>query len=334
MNECSTCVSASQIPRAVAAQGQGLPMDSVFAWVQGLGSSELKVHEVDDESAKCRIKIVPALSDNYMYLAVNVETREAVAVDPVEPQKILELCKSLEVRLVAVLTTHYHSDHSGGNKALSEMVPELEVVAGELDADRTPAVTRRVKDGETCSFAGLPFRCLATPCHTVGHVSFVLEQDPPSLFCGDTLFVAGCGRFMEGSAATMHQSLQALVQLPKKTRVFCGHEYTVPNLEYALSLEPGSAVLRGRLEEAKERRKAKEPTVPSTLEEELQHNPFLRCHEPQLARAVGLEASDVTEVLGKLRRGKDTFTTVGSIITLALDVKSYFKPVETPEISV
>lgn len=291
-------------------------MDSVFAWFQGLGSaSELQTFDVPEGTQKRQIKIIPALSDNYMYLIINTGTKEAVAVDPVESSKILQLCNSLEVKLVTVLTTHYHSDHSGGNAELAAAVPGLEVVAGHKDADRTPAVTRRVEDGESCTFAGLPFRCLTTPCHTRGHVSFVLEGESPALFCGDTLFVAGCGRFMEGTPASMKASLAKLSQLPATTRIFCGHEYTVGNLEYALSLDPSNTLLQKRLSEAKEKRERKVPTIPSTMAEELEHNVFLRASRADVP----------DEEMGKLRRGKDTFTPIGALITMALDVKGYFK---------
>lgn len=290
-------------------------MDSIFAWFQGLGSPQnLEVFDVTGAKDEHQIKIVPALSDNYMYLVINPKTKEAVAVDPVESGKILQLCSSLEVKLVAVLTTHYHSDHSGGNAQLAAELPGLEVVAGERDADRTPAVTRRVQDGESCCFAGLRFQCLTTPCHTRGHISFVLEGESPGLFCGDTLFVAGCGRFMEGTAALMKSSLLKLSQLPQTTRIFCGHEYTVGNLEYAMSLQPKNSLLQRRLAEAKEKRERKVPTVPSTLAEELEQNPFLRASCENIS----------DEEMGKLRRGKDTFTTMGSLITMALDVKGYF----------
>ncbi|CAK9044627.1 unnamed protein product [Durusdinium trenchii] len=302
-------------------------MDALFAWFQGLGSeaSPLQVHEVAPATAAgaagagaegAAIKMIPALSDNYMYLIVNNATKQAVAVDPVDSKKMLDCCTMLSVDLVAVLTTHYHSDHSGGNAALAAALPSLEVVAGEKDADRTPAVTRRVADEERCHWAGLQFRCLATPCHTRGHISYLLEGQSPGLFCGDTLFVAGCGRFMEGTSATMKASLSKFLTLPETTRIFCGHEYTVGNLEYALSLEPSNTLLKERLQEACEKRRQQLPTIPSTLAEELQQNPFLR--------AAQKGCSD--EEMSQLRRGKDTFTTLGTVITWVLDVKSFFKP--------
>ncbi|CAE7572401.1 hagh, partial [Symbiodinium pilosum] len=270
------------------------------------------------------------------YLVIATGSAQAVAIDSADGEKTAALCQSLEVNLVAVLTTHYHADHSGGNAFLAAAKPGLEVIAGERDADRTPAVTRQVRDGETFRLAGLPFRCVATPCHTRGHVCFFLDADDgqaPALFSGDALFVAGCGRFMEGTAVSMSRTLRALAALPGETRVFCGHEYTVGNLEYALSLEPSREFLRERLAKAQAQRSQGLPTVPSTLSEELEQNPFFRASNPILAAAVDCDGLDELAVLNKLRRGKDTFTFPGKIITMVLDVRSYFYPPADDEIA-
>lgn len=182
-------------------------------------------------------------------------------------------------------------------------------------------------DGESIELAGLSFRCVATPCHTRGHVCFFLDADDgqaPALFSGDALFVAGCGRFMEGTALSMRRTLHALAALPKNSRLFCGHEYTVGNLEYALSLEPSSNLLKDRLDAAKAKRAEGLPTVPSTLLEEQEHNPFFL--------ALNSEGVDDLTELSRLRRGKDTFTFPGKIITMVLDVQSYFYPPVDEEI--
>mmetsp|Transcript_65375 Transcript_65375/g.105586 ORF Transcript_65375/g.105586 Transcript_65375/m.105586 type:complete len:267 (-) Transcript_65375:24-824(-) len=264
-----------------------------------------------------------------MYLIISCREPKAIAVDPVDSDKILSVCEEEGVSLVAVLTTHCHADHSGGNQRLADALPGLAVLAGQPDAARTPAVTEAVSAGETGCLAGLQFQCLATPCHTRGHMSFFLDGrdgQAPALFCGDTLFVAGCGRFMEGSALDMHESLSRLVKLPPSTRVFCGHEYTVGNLKYACSLEPENELLQERLRAAEEQRAAGLPTVPSTLAEELEHNPFLRTRDPKIADALRCpECNDPLEVMSRLRRGKDTFTFVGKVITLALSIQSYFQ---------
>jgi len=272
-----------------------------------------------------RIKIMPALSDNYMYLIISDAEHAAVVVDPVEPSKVIDECQKEGVRLSAVLTTHYHSDHSGGNQALAEKVPGIVVMAGELDADRTPAVSRRLTDGEEFVMAGLNWRCVATPCHTRGHVCYFLDAadgQAPALFCGDTLFVGGCGRFMEGGAGEMKASLDTLTALPPQTRVFCGHEYGVENMTFATAIDPASELLAARLREMQQLRTLNLPTVPSTLAAEVEHNLFLRVGEPWVAQRLECqECADSLDVMARLRRRKDTFTTVGKLITLALDVK-------------
>lgn len=303
-------------------------MDSLFAWAQGCAGSLGRETSFDipyKEGDAYRIKIIPALSDNYMFLIISTNGLKAVAVDPVDASKILSICEAENILLEAALTTHYHSDHSGGNEQLAGAIKGLRIYAGEGDADKTPAVTNRLANGELLTAAGLTFRTIATPCHTRGHVCFYLDGFgglAPALFCGDTLFVAGCGRFMEGTAADMQCSLDALCTLPAETRIFCGHEYTVGNLQYALSLEPSNNHLVERLEAAKALRELGRPTIPSTLAEECLINPFLRVKETGFAESVGCPScSSNLEIMAKLRRGKDTFTMTGKVITFALDVQ-------------
>ena len=172
---------------------------------------------------------MPSLSDNYAYLIVNRATSEAVAVDAGEPAVVAAAALSLGCALVAVLTTHYHADHSGGNAELAAAHKNLEIVAGDADADATPGpVTRRVVDGEAFVAAGLAFQALHTPGHTPGHTCFLLDArdgQAPAVFTGDCLFVGGCGRLLAGTAAEMRQSLSSLAALEPATRVFPGHEY-------------------------------------------------------------------------------------------------------------
>lgn len=282
------------------------------------------------------IKIVPAHgTDNYMYLIVSEPERKAVAIDPLDASTILTLCQEEGLELVAVLTTHWHSDHSGGNAVIAKALPDIPIMVGEKDADRTPAVTRSLVDGEDVSVAGLSFRCIDTPCHTRGHVVFYLDAadgQAPALFSGDALFVAGCGRFLEGPPEEMQSSLSVLKTLPAETRVFCGHEYTVTNFKFAASLEPSNELIAARLQRAEEQRAAKLPTVPSTMAEELEHNPFLRTTEPSIATGIGCPAgTDPVTVLAKIRRGKDTFTTIGKVMTFALDTKDFFQNMRGPK---
>ena len=314
-------------------------MDKLFALTQG-GSATISNTDAPPQSFLApssvknpayRIRIVPALSDNYMYLITStVEPGRAVAVDPCDAKCMSALCTAEGVELVAILTTHYHADHSGGNAALKERLPHLVVVAGGPDMSRTPAATRGVEDGESLTLAGLAFTVLATPCHTRGHVTYVLDAgdgQSPAAFTGDTLFLGGCGRFMEGGASQMRASLDRVCGARDDIRIFCGHEYTTENLRFAASLDPDNPAVIAALARARECDEAGQPTVPSTVAQEREYNPFLRVCEPYMARKCGCAAgADPCDVLAKLRRKKDTYTTMGKVITFVLDVKSVVSP--------
>jgi hydroxyacylglutathione hydrolase len=244
---------------------------------------------------------IPILNDNYAYLLVDEASGAAAVVDPAEPGPVIAAVEAAGVRPTHVLCTHHHPDHSGGNVALRERWPDVEVVGSAADAARIPGLTRGVGDGDVVAVGGLAVRVLFVPCHTRGHLAFLAED---ALFCGDTLFVAGCGRFFEGDAAQMHRALQDVFgALPSSTRVFCGHEYTVTNLRFALTVEPDNAAAREKLAWAEGRRAAGLPTVPGTLGEERAYNPFVRA--PLLQERLG--APDAIAALAELRRRKDEF---------------------------
>lgn len=248
-----------------------------------------------------RIDVVPIRKDNYAYLVVDPESGTGAVVDPAEPDTVATAAAG--VRVTHLLCTHHHPDHSGGNAALAERWPGLEVVGSAVDADRIPALTRAVGDGDEIAIGALRLRTLAVPGHTRGHVAFVGGD---ALFCGDTLFVAGCGRLFEGDAAQMHHVLSGVYgALPPETRVFCGHEYTVRNLQFALTIEPDNAVARAKLAWAEARRAAGLPTVPTTLAEERTYNPFLRVDVPAVQARLGTRGA--VETLTALRRLKDAF---------------------------
>ncbi|TNM97339.1 hypothetical protein fugu_015495 [Takifugu bimaculatus] len=163
------------------------------------------------EGANMKVELLPALTDNYMYLLIDADSREAAVVDPVEPVKVLEAVKKHGVKLTTVLTTHHHWDHSSGNEKLLRMMPGLRVYGGD---DRVNALTKKL--------GSLSVKCLFTPCHTTGHVCYYVTKDnsdePPAVFTGDTLFVAGCGKFFEGTAEQMYKALvEILGRLPPET---------------------------------------------------------------------------------------------------------------------
>jgi hydroxyacylglutathione hydrolase len=224
------------------------------------------------------VTILPAFSDNYMYLLE--WGGEAVAVDPAEPGPVLNRLREQGLTLRAILNTHHHQDHVAGNEAVKAATGCR--VIGPRDP-RIPALDEPVGDGDEVEIGSLCFSVMGTPGHGRCDVSYVLASPPrpPILWCGDTLFVGGCGRLFEGTPAAMWDSLQKLAALPEETQVYCGHEYTVDNLAFALSVEPQNEAVRARLEEVKALRGRNEPTVPSTLFLEKQTNLFLRSPDVQ-----------------------------------------------------
>jgi hydroxyacylglutathione hydrolase len=250
-----------------------------------------------------RVRQIPILSDNYAHLLIDEAQGVAAAIDPADPGPVLAAIAEEGVRLSHVLCTHHHWDHSGGNLAVLERWPEATVVGSAADADRIPGIGHRIADGGEVRVGTLTGRALAVPCHTRGHVAYLFGD---ALFSGDTLFVAGCGRFFEGDAAQMDHALSGVFgALPGDTRVYCGHEYTVSNLRFALSVEPDNAAVRTKLAWAEAQRAAGESTVPSTIAQEHLTNPFMRVREASVQAAMG--ASDPVQVMHLLREAKNAF---------------------------
>lgn len=278
-----------------------------------------------DTGGSFQVHMVPLFSDNYSYLILG-RSGACVAVDPADPDAFWAAAEAVGARdLAAILTTHHHKDHSGGNAALARRFPGVPVYASAGEMGKTPAATHAVRAGDEVTsiegMDGLKVRVLETPCHTAGHVSYVVTDEavpgrPPGLFCGDTLFVGGCGRFFEGDGADMARSLldpsaQGIGSLTEKhpdALVFCGHEYTVSNLKFAAHLLPDNPRVQEKLAWAQARRAEQLPTVPSTLEEEMGYNPFMRAGTQEVAAAVGMTGTgDRARVMAEVRRRKDVF---------------------------
>ncbi|XP_060757604.1 hydroxyacylglutathione hydrolase-like protein isoform X1 [Neoarius graeffei] len=254
-----------------------------------------------------KVKVISILEDNYMYLIIDEQSTEAIAVDPAVPHRLLEIVKREGVRLIAVLTTHHHWDHARGNEALLKDLPDLQVYGGD---DRIMGLTHKVTNGQELKFNTINVRCLFTPCHTSGHMCYFLWEDncpdSPAVFTGDTLFVGGCGKFFEGTAEQMYHNLtEVLGTLPQDTKIFCGHEDTIKNLKFAMLVEPENERVKEKLSWARARDDDDKPTVPSTLLEEFEYNPFLRLSEEGVQKFTG--KSDPIEVLRVLRKEKDNF---------------------------
>jgi hydroxyacylglutathione hydrolase len=250
-----------------------------------------------------RIEQIPILADNYAYLIHDDEAGTVLAVDPAEPTPVLAAIAESGSTLTHILCTHHHWDHAGGNRGMLDVWPDAQVVGSGEDAEKIEGISLRVAHKETRTFGGLNARILAVPCHTRGHVAYLFED---ALFCGDTLFVAGCGRFFEGNAREMHEALNGILgSLPGETRVYCGHEYTVSNLAFALHIEPHNDAARAKMAWARKRREEGRSTVPSTLAEEKTYNPFMRVDEADVQRACS--SQDSVEVMARLRELKNDF---------------------------
>ena len=254
---------------------------------------------------------VPQLADNYAYLLVDPESREAAVVDCAEAAAVLAEAESAGARLTAVLATHHHFDHVGGNPDLLAALPGLHVYGSADDAPRIPGITHRVRDGDPVQVGAFPGRAITIPAHTSGHVAYYFPS-VSAVFTGDTLFAAGCGRLFEGDAAQMMASLAKLAALPEDTRVYFGHEYTEKNLRFAAMLEPGNRALAAKLAAVQALRREGKCTVPSTIAEEKATNPFLRIDSPELAASVrarvpDLPPGDRVALFAALRALKDRF---------------------------
>ncbi|XP_018318957.1 hydroxyacylglutathione hydrolase, mitochondrial [Agrilus planipennis] len=259
---------------------------------------------IQDQNMK--VKVLPALSDNYMYLIIDEKTKEAAIVDPVDPDSVLQAVTEEGVNLTKILTTHHHWDHAGGNEDLVKKCKRgLQVFGGDL---RIPAVTNQVKHGDKFTIGNINVECLFTPCHTSGHICYYLTppDNYPAVFTGDTLFIAGCGRFFEGTAEQMYSALvEKLGGLPDNTRVYCGHEYTLQNLNFAKTVEPDNDKILDKIKWATEKRNKEEPTVPSTIAEEKQINPFMRVVTNSVQKHAN--SKDPILTMAAIRKEKDSF---------------------------
>lgn len=251
-----------------------------------------------------KVHCIPAFGDNYIWLIGKEGSSHVAAVDPGDAEPVIEYLQQHNLTLDAILITHHHYDHTGG---VEELVARYSATVYGPANERIPSLTIAVKEGDNIDLEGLHLQVMDTPGHTKGHVCYTGHG---ALFCGDTLFGAGCGRLFEGTPEQMYHSLQKIAALPDDTLVYCAHEYTVDDLKFALVAEPDNVDIQARQREALALRSQGMATVPSTLALEKRTNPFLRSHVTALVNAAegfaGHSLKSGAEVFATVRHWKDT----------------------------
>lgn len=243
------------------------------------------------------IHILPILKDNYVFILEGTSTKKAVVIDPGDGPSVNHFLESQKLQLSAIWNTHHHPDHTDGNTYLSQKY-NCPIYCGEKDLQRIPLAQKGLREGDLLSFATLNWKIWETPGHTLGHI-FYYNDDHNILFCGDTLFAMGCGRLFEGTPEQMHQVLSRIKTLPKETLIFCTHEYTMNNSQFAKHIEPNNPAITHRISAELKKRQNNLPTVPFQLEEELKTNPFLRTNSPEVLNSLQ-SFSGVPSVKAKL----------------------------------
>ena len=251
------------------------------------------------------IEPIKAFNDNYIWLATTNEG--SIVIDPGEAHKTIKYLKGNDLNLEAILISHHHFDHTGG---IEDMLNFKRVdVYGPVN--NIPNINKQLRDGDLFSVIGIDFKIIEIPGHTLDHIAFFSENNGnPVLFCGDTLFSSGCGRVFEGTFEQMHKSILKLKSLPANTKIYSGHEYTQSNLKFAMEVEPLNQKLISRYNDVQDLLNKGIPTLPTTLELELEVNPFLRCQAREVQNSVVKQfntSNHENEIFKALRQWKDNF---------------------------
>lgn len=253
------------------------------------------------------IKPVPAFRDNYIWLIENTRNHTVAIVDPGDASPVIHALKKLKVRPVAILATHHHADHIGG---INELLQNYQIPVYGPARESIPGMTHPLHDGDIITLTDLEFKfeVIDVPGHTSGHIAYYGDD---VLFIGDTLFMAGCGRLFEGTAAQLYHSLDRVAKLPNTTRIYCMHEYTLANLRFAQAVEPHNSDIAARIESCSRLRENNLPTVPGSLAGEMTTNPFLRTNVAEVITAAekfaGCKLDHAVDVFATIRKWKDQF---------------------------
>ncbi|KAM0947200.1 putative hydroxyacylglutathione hydrolase [Dioscorea sansibarensis] len=257
-------------------------------------------------ASSLQVQLVPCLQDNYAYLLHDTDTGTVGVVDPSEALPVINALNQKNQNLTYILNTHHHYDHTGGNLELKARYG-AKVIGFSKDKDRIPGIDIALNDGETWMFASHEVLVMETPGHTKGHVSYYFPGCR-AVFTGDTLFSLSCGKLFEGSPEQMHSSLQKILSLPEDTNVYCGHEYTLSNAKFALSIEPNNEALQAYAAHVAQLRSKQLPTIPTTLKREKLCNPFLRTSSLEIRQILNIPATaSDAKALGIIRQAKDRF---------------------------
>ncbi len=251
------------------------------------------------------VEIIPVLSDNYVYLIHETGAGATGVVDPAVAEPVLSRLQEKGWSLDWILSTHHHADHTAGNLEIKQETG-CRIVGPAAERERIPGIDVAVGEGDRFQLGDAEAQVFDTPGHTSGHISYWFAE-AKALFCADTLFSLGCGRLFEGTPAQMWSSLQKFEPLPDDTLVYCGHEYTLSNAKFAITVDPDNETLQSRLAEVERLRTAGERTIPTTLGEERAANPFLRPDDPAIRRLLDMADATDAEVFGEIRRRKDAF---------------------------
>jgi len=252
-----------------------------------------------------KINILPCLEDNYSFVIHDVETNTVAVVDPSEFEPISNFIEKKFKKIDYILNTHHHVDHTGGNLDLKKKY-KAKIIGSKKDKKRIPGIDIRLSDNENFKIGNIVFEIFFIPGHTSGHVCFY-SKNKKVIFTGDTLFSLGCGRIFEGTHLEMLNSLNLIKKLPVDTQIYCGHEYTKKNLDFCIKYETNNNKLEGKKEWVTSKLDQKQPTIPTTVKEELETNIFLRCNNIEVKKSLDMEDSTELEVFKKLRDLKDIF---------------------------